>query len=260
MSSVVSTRRAAVLAGVVLLSVLLGWLLVVTLGDEDGSAAPGGAAASTDDPSGAGEAGTAGGSGDGTGTATDDGTSADDDQGSDGSDGSDGSADGAATSNAPPKGGTVVEHRPADADETAAPQPGEKGFHLPGLNGTRPPKYLIDQAPDADRATGSVVAGYPVAYLRLPKAADVDASEVSSQGTRVQAVLEATCDCAVADVVAFHDKTLARLGLAGKAVAATGGSTARSYRDQNDAVTLTVRRDGNETTYTLYSVITAARA
>jgi hypothetical protein len=162
--------------------------------------------------------------------------------------------------NAPPKGGTVVEHRPADGDETVPPQPGEKGFHLPGVDDEEPPAYLIDQAPESDRATGTVVAGYPVAYLRVPKSADVEASEVSSQGTRVQAVLEATCDCSVAQVVAFHDRTLAELGMAGKTAAATAAATARSYRDKNDAITLTVERGDGTTTYTLFSVITAARA
>lgn len=247
----------ATVAAVVLLSVLAGWLIVSALAGGDGSAAPGdgngsaAAAAGSDRPSdadpGAEDESTKGGSTSG----------GSDEQSGDAED--DGTGNGG-TSAGPPKGGTVVEHRPADSEETAAPQPGEKGFHLPGLGKDEPPAYLIDQAPEPDRATGAVVAGYPVAYLRVPKRAQVDASEVSSQGRRVQAVLEATCDCSVADVVAFHDRTLARLGMTGKAAAATGGATARSYADRNDSITLTVRRDRGTTTYTLFSVITAARA
>jgi hypothetical protein len=61
-------------------------------------------------------------------------------------------------------------------------------------------------------------------------------------------------------VVAFHDRTLARLGMSGKPAAATGGATSRSYRDKDDSITLTVERDGDTTTYILFSVITAARA
>jgi hypothetical protein len=175
-----------------------------------------------------------------------------------------GGAEGANGGSSSTEHSSELQQPPSGAENPASgpqKQPGEKGFKLPGLTGiSKPPTYLFEKVPADASATGRVVKGYPIALIPAPQGTKVLSSEVTSEGKRVRAVFEGRCTCTPGRVFGFYQGALSRLGLEASRSPAVGGSQAKVFANSRHTVTLTVRKDGKNVDFSLFTVTTAKAA
>jgi len=157
------------------------------------------------------------------------------------------------------KGSTVTgEGPPPGTGPSAAPQPGEPGFHLPGVAQGKPPAFLMNSPPGNAFGKGKLVAGYPRGHFPLPNGTKVLSSEITSEGTTVRAFLEGTCNCTVDQVMATYDGSTSKLRMPGGRSPAVGGSVAKAYQDARNSVTVTADPEGRQTYFSVVLILTAA--
>jgi len=102
-----------------------------------------------------------------------------------------------------------------------------------------PPKAIT--ADDVAPAPGSTVA----------------ATSATTAGHVTQLALDATTKSKPADTLAYYQGVFTRLGMAGKAVPAVGGSLAYAFARGSDVVTLTVTPHGAGSHYLIHGVLRA---
>lgn len=107
-----------------------------------------------------------------------------------------------------------------------------------------PPAPLISAPlPKAASARGAIAAGFPRTVITLAPRSSVIFSSVSSEGSRLQAGLEATSSLAPREVIAYYRKALSALGLVANAAPAVAGSTAWAFVRDASTVTVTAAPD-----------------
>jgi hypothetical protein len=97
--------------------------------------------------------------------------------------------------------------------------------------------------PKAATARGTVVAGFPRTVISLPPRSTVIFSSVSSEGSRLQAGLEATSSLAPKEVIAYYRKAFSALGLVANTAPAVAGSTAWAFVRDASTITVTTAPD-----------------
>ncbi len=151
----------------------------------------------------------------------------------------------AAPTTGPSPGATAV-----DGSEVIAPDPQQTdSARLPALPQPTP---LVAAPLPADAAEqGSLVTGFPTEVAAPTAQSDIIDSSVTSDGTTMQAALNARTD-QTPDELADHYRALwAGLGLA----PVTSEGSTLAYADQFTSITLAAAESGTGTVYTLYATL-----
>lgn len=171
----------------------------------------------------------------------------------------------APTSSAPAaSGGSETSASP---DPTASPSspPAERGetptqpdaaTGQPREVATAPPRLVNPPPQQSESEVGKLVAGFPDAVPLAPKST-ISTSSLDSDGTRVQASLEASTPESAADVTTYYEKLFAALGFPGTPSPAASGSTAVLFARGGESVTLTVTPSATGSRYSLFGVLGA---
>lgn len=124
---------------------------------------------------------------------------------------------------------------------------------------SRPPAPILGgQAPKSMSAEGKLVRGFPSTIPVAPNSVISSSSVASSNGV-VQAALDANSSAPAADVTAFYQSALTKLGLSGRPLPSVGGSTAQSFARADDSITLTVTPlSGGRSHFTILAILRAA--
>lgn len=139
---------------------------------------------------------------------------------------------------------------PVDGSEVVAPDPQQTdSAALPALP---QPKPLVSAPLPKDAAEqGALVDGYPTDVAAPAPASDVIDSSIASDGTTMQAALNARTDQTPDEIADHYRAVWAKLGLA---PTTADGSTV-AYADQFTSITLVARESGTGTVYTLYATL-----
>lgn len=146
---------------------------------------------------------------------------------------------------------------PSSPVEVLPPSPSPSG--LPGLSpAPKPDKPLISKPlPKQGSADGELVSGYPASVLPPARGSTIETSSVSPTGSRLQVALNARTGQGAGGVLLFYRQTLTALGFTEDNVSATAGTQAAGFRRGKSSVTVTVRRKGDVSSYTLFSTLYA---
>lgn len=90
-------------------------------------------------------------------------------------------------------------------------------------------------------AVGAVVAGFPSTFVPIPDGATVVITTVTSEGSIMQAGLEAKSTATVDEIVAFYRHALDAQGFTASPAAALGPGQAWHFLRDGEGVALTVR-------------------
>lgn len=139
---------------------------------------------------------------------------------------------------------------PVDGSEVLPPEPHQtESARLPAL--PQPTPLIAAPLPADAAAQGSVVDGFPVTLAGPAPQSDIIDSSVTSDGTTMQAALNARTD-QTPDELADHYRALwAGLGLA----PVTSEGSTLAYADQFTSITLAAAESGTGTVYTLYATL-----
>jgi len=155
-----------------------------------------------------------------------------------------GSASAAPTTGASP-GAT-----PVDGSEVVAPVAGATdAARLPAL--TAPTPLAAAPLPAEAAEQGGLVAGFPEQVAAPAPSSEVIDSSVTSEGTTMQAALNARTALSGADVTEHYRAAWTALGLAPVA----GDAAALAYADRFTSVSLAVRTSGTGTIYTVFATL-----
>jgi len=139
---------------------------------------------------------------------------------------------------------------PVDGSEVIAPEPRQSdSARLPTL--AQPTPRVVAPLPADAAEQGGLVEGFPTTVADPTAESDVIDSSVSSDGSTMQAALNARTDQSPAAIADHYRAMWAGLGLA--PVTVEGDDLA--YADRFTSVTLAVRESGTGTVYTLYATL-----
>lgn len=112
---------------------------------------------------------------------------------------------------------------------------------MPGSTPT--PTYAMVHSPlsGVASAVGAVVAGFPSTFVPIPDGATVVITTVTSEGSIMQAGLEAKSTATVDEIVAFYRHDLDAQGFTASPAAALGPGQAWHFLRDGEGVALTVR-------------------
>ena len=121
----------------------------------------------------------------------------------------------------------------------STPTPGSTP--MPGSTPT--PTYAMVHSPlsGVASAVGAVVAGFPSTFVPIPDGATVVITTVTSEGSIMQAGLEAKSTATVDEIVAFYRHDLDAQGFTASPAAALGPGQAWHFLRDGEGVALTVR-------------------
>lgn len=127
---------------------------------------------------------------------------------------------------------------------------------LPGLTPARPTGPLVPSPmPRSASATGRLVTGFPE-LLRPPARSSVVSSSLAAAAPRLQVALVGATPQGPEAVLGTYRARLTRQGLRERAAPpSVAGSEAVAFARGPSSVTVTVRREGARTTYTVFGVL-----
>lgn len=146
----------------------------------------------------------------------------------------------------------------ATPDEEGNPAP----TGLPGLSPTRPdPPLVVLPLPDDAAARGQLVKGFPT-FLRPPTGARVATSSVRADSgkTRLQVALGADTAATPEQVLGAYRTRLTARGMQEQGTPALAGSSAVAFVRGSSTITVTVSREGDRTTFSVYGALLSEKA
>ena len=153
---------------------------------------------------------------------------------------------------------SAPESSAADAPlEVLPPSPSQSG--LPGLSpAPEPGKPLVTRPlPAGATGEGTLVRGYPSDVLPPVPDSSIETNSLSAHAKRLQVALTATTGRGAGAVLLFYRQQLTPLGFTEERVPAVAGAQAAAFRRGQNAVTVTVERVGDTSSYTLFSTLYA---
>lgn len=112
---------------------------------------------------------------------------------------------------------------------------------MPGSTPTPTYAMVHSPLPGVASAVGAVVAGFPSTFVPIPDGATVVITTVTSEGSIMQAGLEAKSTATVDEIVAFYRHALDAQGFTASPAAALGPGQAWHFLRDGEGVALTVR-------------------
>jgi len=112
---------------------------------------------------------------------------------------------------------------------------------MPGSTPTPTYAMVHSPLPGVASAVGAVVAGFPSTFVPIPDGATVVITTVTSEGSIMQAGLEAKSTATVDEIVAFYRHDLDAQGFTASPAAALGPGQAWHFLRDGEGVALTVR-------------------
>ena len=112
---------------------------------------------------------------------------------------------------------------------------------MPGSTPTPTYAMVHSPLPGVASAVGAVVAGFPSTFVPIPDGATVVITTVTSEGSIMQAGLEAKSTATVDEIVAFYRHALDAQGFPASPAAALGPGQAWHFLRDGEGVALTVR-------------------
>lgn len=156
----------------------------------------------------------------------------------------------AENTSAAPSSGASPGATPVHGSEVIAPEPRQSDpARLPAL--AQPTPRVVAPLPADAAEQGGLVEGFPTPIVEPTAESDVIDSSVSSDGSTMQAALNARTDQSPAAIADHYREMWTELGLA--PVTAEGDGLA--YADRFTSITLAVRESGTGTVYTLYATL-----
>ena len=112
---------------------------------------------------------------------------------------------------------------------------------MPGSTPTPTYAMVHSPLPGVASAVGAVVAGFPSTFVPIPDGATVVITTVTSEGSIMQAGLEAKSTATVDEILAFYRHALDAQGFTASPAAALGPGQAWHFLRDGEGVALTVR-------------------
>jgi len=165
-------------------------------------------------------------------------------------DGANGSSGQSGSAEATPTTGPSPGATPVDGSEVTSPDPQQTdSARLPPL--PQPTPLIAAPLPDNGSAQGGIVDGFPIAVAGAMPQSDVIDSSITSDGSTMQAALNARTDESPDAITTHYRQVWTELGLA----PLTDDGATLAYGDTFTSVSLAVRESGTGVVYTVYATL-----